>query len=387
MDPSNGIDPEALQRVAAKYGAPAEAFAAAPQAPHRPPNAPPEHGFAAPPPMPSNQPPAQHQQQFVPTDNGAQNTAPERNSAPAPRVGRVGVSAERPKMGWQAKLNRYGFSFSKGDDELDYDRRVSQVQRNLRSTKTIMIISGKGSATKTATTVGLGDTLVTHRRGSKVVAMSIDPTGDLTSRIVPANDAAPRSVFSLAADKEITTPEDVGSYLMTSQSGLFVLGSSPDDHSPFLDVPSLRRSHHLLRYKYGANIILIDAGGNHDSATFYAGLELADQLVFVAEMTPRSIAQLDEAADIIRRAPGKYPDLVRKSAVVLTTARLGKSFVDGTAERDRIKTEHGDAPVIHVPYDRHIAEDGPIYRDMLQEATRRRYLTAAAEVLSRMSID
>lgn len=291
---------------------------------------------------------------------------------------------EVAERGWQGRLNRaLGTKLSKGSDELEYDNRVSQIQRKLRVPKRVAVLSGKGAAGKTSVALSLGSTIASKNRGMPVVALSIDPLGNLADRVRSVNSQSPRSVMSLAADPELHRAADVSSYLLTDKTGLRVLGSSTSDNSNFLDEQGLNRALEVLAEYH--DLTVIDFGLNIDSPPYHAALRATDQLVLTTAITADSINELHTLIKTLRGF-GVYDDLLQNAVVVFVQTRPGKTHIDVSASRDRFHTSYG-MDVITVPFDEHIAEGGSMSLDLFDEDTRLSFVWLAAEVMSRLPVD
>lgn len=298
------------------------------------------------------------------------------------RSARLGVREEGPRQGWRMYLNKLpGVNLRKGEDEKNFDRRVTQIRRTRAQPKTIAVLSGKGSAGKTITTLNLGATVAKYQRGEKIVAASIDPLGNIADRTRGVNDQKPRSVVSLAADPGLQRDSEVGSYLLTDSSGLRVLGSSSADGATFLTPEALDKAHSKLRDYF--NLTLLDFGLNIDSSVYHQGLALTDQLILVASTSADSIDELHKLIDALKRFGGKYVDLVKNAVVVFVQTIPGKGHIDVNNERTRIVNTY-KIPVVTIPWDAHISEGGPMSLDLLDRQTQLRYVELAAEVMAKL---
>ncbi|BBX87876.1 ParA family protein [Mycolicibacterium aubagnense] len=298
------------------------------------------------------------------------------------RSARIGVRTEGAQRGWRASVNRMlGLKLSKSADEIEYDQRVAQIQRTLRAPKRIAVVSGKGAAGKTSISLNMGATIASLHRGMKVVALSIDPLGNITDRVRPVNSQAPASVMSLAADDKLERASDVSSYLQTDKTGLRVLGASTCDGAAFLTPEALEKALGVLSDVYDLSIL--DFGLNIDSPAYHTGLSASDQLILAASTTADSIDELHTLISTLKRFGGKYVELLAGAVVVFCQTRPGKSHIDVDAERTRIVNSYG-TPVITIPWDEHISEGGPMSLDLLDENTRLPYVWLAAEVMSRL---
>lgn len=292
---------------------------------------------------------------------------------------------EAAQRGWRGKLNRaMGLHLSKSEDELKYDQRVSQIQKTLRVPKRVGVISGKGAAGKTSTTLLLGETVCSQQRGMKVAAMSIDPLGNISERVRPVNSQPPRSVMSLAADDNLARASDVSSYLQTTKTGLRVLGASSSDGAGFLTPDGYDKANQALAGYY--EVTVVDFGLNVDSAVYHRALQSIDQLVLVASTTADSINELHTLIKTLLSFGGKYVALLKGAIVVFVQTRPGKSHIDLDAERDRIVNSYR-MPVVTIPFDEHIAEGGPMALDLLDEDTRLQFVHLAAEVMDKLPVD
>jgi MinD-like ATPase involved in chromosome partitioning or flagellar assembly len=308
-------------------------------------------------------------------------------TAEAARSERIGGRTEGAQLGWRATMNRVlKTRLSKSTDEIEYDRRVSQIQRTLRVSKKVGVLSGKGSAGKTSIVLNMGATIAAKQRGMKVVALSIDPLGNLSSRVRAVNDQAPASVMSLAAenDEDLKRTSVVSSYLQTDKSGLRVLGSSTADGAAFLTPNGLRRALGVLAEQYDLSVI--DFGLNIDSSVYHEGLSHVDQLVLTASTTADSIDELHTLIATLKRFGGKYVELLHGAVVVFSQTRPGKGHINIDAERTRIANSYG-LPVVTIPWDAHISEGGPMSIELMDENTRLPYTWLAAEVMSKLPAD
>lgn len=354
---------------------------AAPQA-----QATPQQFVPQPPAPPPPRIPARQSQQRMATGTWS---APPRSTMTADeaRSERIGGRVERAQRGWRATVNRVLHTkLSKGADEIEYDRRVTQIQRAFRGCKVIGVVSGKGSSGKTSVALNVGSTIASKQRGAKVVALSIDPLGNISERVRQVNDQAPSSVMSLAAesDDKLRSAPVVSTYLQTDHSGLRVLGSSICDGSDFLTPEGLDRVLDALQEQF--NLIILDFGLNIDSPSYHAGLQAVDQLVLAASTTPDSIDELHQLIKTLRAFGGKYTDLIPGAVVVFSQGRPGKTNINISAERQKFTDAYG-TPVITIPFDEHISEGGPMGLHLMDEETQVRYVWLASEVMSRLPAD
>jgi MinD-like ATPase involved in chromosome partitioning or flagellar assembly len=232
----------------------------------------------------------------------------------------------------------------------------------------------------------MGATIASKQRGMKVVALSIDPFGNLSSRVRAVNDQAPASVMSLAAenDEDLKRTSVVSSYLQTDKSGLRVLGSSTADGAAFLTPDGLRRALRVLAEQYDLSVI--DFGLNIDSSVYHEGLSHVDQLVLTASTTADSIDELHTLIATLKRFGGKYVELLHGAVVVFSQTRPGKGHINIDAERTRIANSYG-LPVVTIPWDAHISQGGPMSIELMDENTRLPYTWLAAEVMSKLPAD
>lgn len=292
---------------------------------------------------------------------------------------------EAAQRGWRAKFNQlFGLHLQKSEDELHYDAQVADIQRTLRASKRIAVISGKGGSGKTTVSLNLGSTIAKLNPGIRVGAMSIDPLGNITDRVWATNSRAARSVVSFTADDQLNSFSDVDHYMLNDKSGLRVLGASTADGAGFLKPGELERAQRVLAAHF--NVTITDFGLNYDSEVYHRALAQSDQLVLVTSTLADSINTLGMLLNHLLGLGGRYIELVQNAIVVFVQTRPGDTHIDLADARDKIANER-KLPVFTIPFDEHIAEGGPMSLDLLDEDTRLPFVWLAAEVMRKLPLD
>ena len=124
-----------------------------------------------------------------------------------------------PEIGWRKKLHQLTrINPGVGPAEREWIDLKRRLGVNLRGTYLIAIMQQKGGASKTTSTIGLGEALA-RDRDNKVVAIDANPAnGNLASRVDEPSTGTWRS---LIADPHLVSYSDFRHYLAKdSSSGL-----------------------------------------------------------------------------------------------------------------------------------------------------------------------
>ena len=244
--------------------------------------------------------------------------------------------------------------------------------------KSIAVLSRKGGAGKTTTTVMLGHVLATHR-GDRVVALDANPdAGSLPLRVERQTDA---TLTTLLAEAD-TVDRYSAMRRFTSQapSRLEVVASDDDPTiTQALGAHDVHRALDLLDRHY--SLVLVDTGTGVLDEAIQQVLREADQVVVVmppafdgARVAASTLDWLDEHG---------HRRLVRGAVAVVNGVR-GEG---GRVLLDEIE-RHFDArcsATLRIPWDRALEAGGCVGLDDLRPATRQAYLELAAAVCDRFS--
>jgi putative peptide zinc metalloprotease protein len=250
---------------------------------------------------------------------------------------------------------------------------LSQVRTPVRGCRRIVVLSRKGGAGKTTTTLMLGHTLASYR-GDRVVALDANPdAGSLAHRM---RRETTNTVTTLLAERDwINRYADMRGFTSQSQDTRLEVVASDDDPriTQALGEEDYRRAIEVLDRHY--NIVLVDTGTGILDSAIQGILAEADQLVVVmppaldgARVAAMTLDWLDEH---------QHADLVR-GAVAVVNAVHGR----GQLEIDRIE-EHFQArcrAVVRIPWDPVLQAGAHTSLADLGDSTRDAYLELAAQV-------
>ncbi|WP_147915194.1 MinD/ParA family ATP-binding protein [Ruania zhangjianzhongii] len=171
---------------------------------------------------------------------------------------------------------------------------------------------------------------------------------------------------------------DLGQYTHHQAAGHFDALISDEDPTrmAMVDREQFERIHELLGRFY--NIIMIDTGNNPKAANFVAALAASDVLVIPIQWTRDSVVTAGRLVDQLREAGRE--DLVASAVTVVSDKgqSLKASPEQVASWREWFTDTTGS--IINVPFDPHIAEDGVLRWDALQEGTQRALVRVAAAI-------
>ena len=171
---------------------------------------------------------------------------------------------------------------------------------------------------------------------------------------------------------------DLGQYTHHQAAGHFDALISDEDPTrmAMVDQEQFERIHELLGRFY--NMIMIDTGNNPKAANFVSALAASDVLVIPIQWTRDSVVTAGRLVDQLREAGRE--DLVTSAVTVVSDKgqTLKASPEQVAAWREWFTDTTGT--IINVPFDPHIAEDGVLRWDALQEGTQRAFVRVAAAI-------
>ncbi|HEX6421199.1 MAG TPA: MinD/ParA family protein [Acidimicrobiales bacterium] len=257
------------------------------------------------------------------------------------------------------------------------ERREQDLLRRLRTpiegSRRIVVLSRKGGAGKTTTTLMLGHTFASVR-GDRVVALDGNPdAGSLAHRI---RRQSPETVTTLLA-KRATVQRYADMRAFTSQAPdtrLEVVASDDDPRiTQALGEVHYRHAIDVLDRHY--NLIVIDTGTGILDGAVQGVLGEADQIVVVmppaldgGRVASMTLDWLDQHG---------YTGLVRGAVAVINAVRGG-----GPIELDRMEAHFAArcAGVVRIPWDRALSAGGRTAYAELGHATRVAFLDLAATI-------
>ncbi len=250
---------------------------------------------------------------------------------------------------------------------------LERVRTRVRGARRIVVLSRKGGAGKTTTTLMLGHTFSVHR-GDRVVALDANPdAGSLAYRIHRESNETVTSM--LAERRDLDRYSDVRAF--TSQSPDTRLEVVASDDDPRITQALGERDYHqtidLLDRHY--NLILIDTGTGILDAGIQGILTEADQLVVVmppaldgGRVAAMTLDWLDEHG---------RSDLVCSSVAVINAVHAR-----GAVELDRMEAHFAArcASTVRIPWDPALGAGAHTALAELRRPTRDAYLELAATV-------
>lgn len=292
-------------------------------------------------------------------------------------------TARPPARGWRRAL----FTATGGEVNVGpgpAERReldlLSRVRTPVRGSRRIVVISRKGGAGKTTTTLMLGHTLAAHR-GDRVVALDANPdAGSLAHRMRRETE---RTVTDLLGEREwISRYADMRGFTSQAPDTRLEVVASDDDPriSEALGEEDYRRAIGVLDRHY--NLVLVDTGTGILDSAIQGILGEADQLVVVmppaldgARVAAMTLDWLDEHG---------HGDLVH-GAVAAVNAVHGP----GQLEIRRVE-EHFAArcrSVVRIPWDPVLQAGAHTALSDLRAATREAYLELAGAVAESFGVE
>ena len=283
--------------------------------------------------------------------------------------------ARAPERGWRhAVYALSGGVVNLGPSRTEAARRdlIARIKTPVAGSRRIVVLSRKGGAGKTTTTLMLGHTFAAHR-GDRVVAIDANPDAGSLGHRVPRETT--KTVTDLLA---ATTPLDrysaVRAYTSQASTRLEVLASDDDPRiTQRLGEEEYHRTVDILDRHY--NLLVIDTGTGILDAAIQGVLMEADQLVVV----------LPPALDGARAAASTLDWLVQhgraslvRSAVVAINAVPDSTLV----ELDRVEQHFASrcAAVVRIPWDPVLAAGVATLPDELRAPAQAAYLELAATV-------
>jgi len=277
-----------------------------------------------------------------------------------------------PEIGWRKKLHQLTrINPGVGPAEREWIDLKRRLGVNLRGTYLIAIMQQKGGASKTTSTIGLGEALARYR-DDKVVAIDANPAnGNLASRVDEPSTGTWRS---LIADPHLVSYSDFRHYLgKDSSSGLEVLGSDIGDD--VMTGMNLIQAWDKLSRQYP--IGLIDCGNQMRDDLTAAILSRVDAVVVVSTTRYDGAAGAQDTLNWL--ISHGYPHLVRSAVMLISN--VNKVSADRAVRNLHEDFERVCRAVHDIPYDPHLSDATAINFDRLAPATRRAYLEAAASVV------
>lgn len=255
----------------------------------------------------------------------------------------------------------------------DQTRLGQEVRQPVAGGRVIAVTSIRGGVGKSTVAALLGRTL-NHYRHDPVLTLEADAAlGTLAVRM-----GAETVRWSCADLARILRPAmqltDVTGYLVPVTDGGWLLPASQGRVGAPLDVRTYRTVTLALRRYFAVTVADCETLPGEVART---AMDTAHARVVVAPMTAEGIHGTRQVLDWL----GQLPHSALATTVVALTAGSPDHTLDPTTAAAHLR-EPG-VPVVALPYDRHLAQGGPIHPAMLGQAVRDATVRLAAEVMQR----
>ncbi|WP_293327204.1 MinD/ParA family ATP-binding protein [Mycobacterium sp.] len=254
-----------------------------------------------------------------------------------------------------------------------HNNLVAQVNRPLRGSYRIAVLSLKGGVGKTTITATLGSTFAAIR-GDRVVAVDASPDRGTLSHKVALQTSS--TVRHLLRDAEgVGRYSDVRGYTSQGPSGLEVLASDSDPAaSDAFSADDYAKTMDILERFYG--LVLTDCGPGLLHPAMSSVLDKADVLIVVSSGSIDGARTASATLDWLD-AHG-HEDLVRNSIAVINAVRPRSGKVDMQKVIEHFARRC--RAVLLVPHDPHLEEGAEISLEQLKRPTREALIELAAIV-------
>jgi MinD-like ATPase involved in chromosome partitioning or flagellar assembly len=254
-----------------------------------------------------------------------------------------------------------------------YNNLVAQVNRPLRGSYRIAVLSLKGGVGKTTITATLGSTFASIR-GDRVVAVDANPDRGTLIQKIPLETSA--TVGQLLHDAgTIERYSDVRRYTSKGPSGLEILASETDPTiSDAFSADDYTRTQEILERFYG--LVLTDCGPGLLHSAMSSVLEKADLLIVVSSASIDGARSASATLDWLD-AHG-HEEKVRNSIAVINAVRSRTGKVDMNKVVDHFSRRCRAVRLI--PFDPHLEEGAEISLGLLRRGTREALTELAAVV-------
>lgn len=256
-------------------------------------------------------------------------------------------------------------------------RRTADVEmilgRQLPSRRQIAVTSIRGGAGKT-TVAGLTATVIAQYRQDRVLAVDADSgLGSLPLRL----GVAPQWSVHDLAKAQPRTFEDVSQYLSRTADGLWVLsGTAGGRIGGELDLATYQAAVGVLTRYFAA--VVVDCGAGLLPELQRGVLADSHAQVMVTPGTVDGAISAQGALDWQRR--NGFEHLMPRTVIAFVTHT---PHVDADLTRAAQLLSGGGMPVVHLPYDRHLAAGTAVESARIGQETRAAAIRVALEAFAR----
>jgi MinD-like ATPase involved in chromosome partitioning or flagellar assembly len=262
---------------------------------------------------------------------------------------------------------------SAGQQVADRTHLAREVQQPVTTGRVIAVTSIRGGVGKSTVSALLGRTF-NHYRHDPVLTLE----ADAALGTLPVRMGAESVRWSCANLAQILTPAmqltDVTGYLVPVTDGGWLLPASQGRVGAPMDVRTYRTVTLALRRYFAVTVVDCEALPGEVART---AMDTAHARVVVAPMTAEGVNGTRQVLDWLAQLP--------HAALATTVVALSASSPDTTLDAKTAAAHLREAgvSVVLLPYDRHLAQGGPIHTDMLGQNTRDAAVRLAAETMHR----
>ncbi|SLF30663.1 ATPase [Mycobacteroides abscessus subsp. bolletii] len=299
------------------------------------------------------------------------------------------TTAEEPaRQGWRGMLNSFGLSLAPSNEELSERKARREIQRGLKSHKTIMVANLKGGAGKTTVAYLLSSVLGRVRGGTVLAWDNNENRGTLAYRSpIEANttNTAIDLLHEMSFFENSGQTAELINFVRPQGENKFDLLASQHQGSdkPVINGEGFISLHNLLRSFY--RMMIIDTGNASNASTWQAAAATADEMVIVCSNAEDSAQTAAETIDALIKKG--YQEKVENSVAVIIDSAKNKDRTKAKADKERLEriqnhlAQHVRA--VHVlPWETSLENGGAIEWDKLTPKTHRALIDVSASVVA-----
>lgn len=291
------------------------------------------------------------------------------------------------KNGWRGFLNSLGFSIPADAHELSERKARREIQRGLKSHKTIMVANLKGGAGKTTAAYLLSSVLGRVRGGTVLAWDNNENRGTLAYRS-PIEPNTTNTAIDLLHEASFFANSgqsaELINFVRPQGENKFDLLASQHQGSdkPVINGEGFLSLHEILRSFY--RMMIVDTGNASNASTWQAAAQAADELVIVCLNAEDSAQTAAETIDALNKKG--YQHKVENSVAIVIDTKSGNDKKKNQAADERLgrieKHLSSHVRAVHIlPWDESLENGGAIEWERLSIKTQRALLETAASVV------